>query len=137
MNERTMNRMFLNRIEEGGDSVRYLVPHEGKWVPMTYREVGSAVREMANGLMALGLSPGDKVAILSGTRVEWCLADIAILLGGFVTVPIYPSSLPDQVGYMLGHSQARVAFVEDGIQWNKVAGAWKDLPSLSTTPPAA
>ncbi len=132
MKERTLNRMFLNRIDEGQNSVRYLVPHEGKWVPMTYREVGSAVREMANGLMALGLSRGDKVAILSGTRVEWCLADIAVILGGFVTVPIYPSSLPDQVGYILGHSQARVAFVEDGMQWNKVAGVWKDLPSLST-----
>jgi long-chain acyl-CoA synthetase len=132
MKERTLNRMFLNRIEEGGNSVRYLVPHEGRWDPMTYREVGSAVREMANGLMALGLSRGDKVAILSGTRVEWCLADIAAILGGFVTVPIYPSSLPDQAGYILGHSEARVVFVEDGMQWNKVAGVWKDLPSLST-----
>jgi len=132
MKEGTLNRMFLNRIEEGGDSVRYLVPHEGKWDPMTYREVGSAVREMASGLMALGLSRGDKVAILSGTRVEWCLADIAVILGGFVTVPIYPSSLPDQAEYILGHSEARVVFVEDGMQWNKVAGVWKNLPSLST-----
>ena len=132
MKERTLNRMFLDRIEEGGDSVRYLVPHEGRWDPMTYREVGSAVREMASGLMALGLSRGDKVAILSGTRVEWCLADIAVILGGFVTVPIYPSSLPDQAGYILEHSEARVVFVEDGMQWNKVASVWKDLPSLST-----
>ena len=132
MKERTLNRMFLDRIEEGGDSVRYLVPHEGRWDPMTYREVGSAVREMASGLMALGLSRGDKVAILSGTRVEWCLADIAVILGGFVTVPIYPSSLPDQAGYILEHSEARVVFVEDGMQWNKVAGVWKDLPSLAT-----
>jgi long-chain acyl-CoA synthetase len=131
MKERTLNRMFLNRIEEGGDSVRYLVPRDGKWDPMTYREVGSAVREMANGMMALGLSRGDKVAILSSTRVEWCLADIAIILGGFIPVPIYPSNLPDQVEYILAHSQARVVFVEDEIQWNKVAGVWKNLPDLN------
>ncbi len=141
MKEPTLNRMFLNRIEEGGGSVRYLVPRDGEWVPMTYRQVGCAVREMANGLMSLGLSRSDKVAILSGTRVEWCLADIAGILGGFVTVPIYPSSLPDQVRYILGHSRARVVFVEDGAQWNKVAGVWKELPSLSTvillTGPAA
>ena len=43
-------------MEEGGDAVRYLVPREGKWEPVTYREVGDAVREMANGLFALGLS---------------------------------------------------------------------------------
>lgn len=132
MKERTLNRMFLNRIEEGGDSVRYLVPRGGKWEPMTYREVGSAVREMTNGMMALGLSRGDKVAILSSTRVEWCLADIALILGGFIPVPIYPSNLPDQVEYILAHSEARIVFVEDEPQWNKLAGVWKNLPALST-----
>jgi long-chain acyl-CoA synthetase len=132
MREKTMNRMFLNRIEKGGDSVRYLVPRDGKWDPMTYREVGTAVREIANGLMSLSLSRGDKVAILSATRVEWCLADIAGILGGFVTVPVYPSNLPDQVEYILANSQSRVVFVEDEMQWNKVAGIRKNLPSLAT-----
>ncbi len=132
MNERTLNRMFLNRIETGGDAVRYLVPDGTAWNPMTYREVGAAVREMANGLFSLGLSRGDKVAILSSTRVEWCLADIAGILGGFVTVPIFPSLLPDQVAYILGHSASRVVFVEDELQWEKVAGIRKSRPGLST-----
>ncbi|HJX72621.1 MAG TPA: long-chain fatty acid--CoA ligase [Candidatus Deferrimicrobiaceae bacterium] len=131
MREKTMNRMFLNRIEEGGDSVRYLVPRNGKWDPMTYREVGTAVREIANGLMSLSLSRGDKVAILSTTRVEWCLADIATIIAGFVPVPIYPSNLPDQVEYILAHSQARAVFVEDEMQRNKVAGVRRNLPALS------
>ncbi len=131
MKEKTLNRMFLNRIEEGGDSVRYLVPRNGKWDPMTYREVGTAVREMANGLMAMSLSRGDKVAILSTTRVEWCLADIATIIGGFVPVPIYPSNLPDQVEFILAHSQARAVFVEDEMQWNKVARIRKNLSALS------
>jgi long-chain acyl-CoA synthetase len=132
MKEKTMNRMFLNRIEQGGDSVRYLVPRDGKWDPMTYREVGTAVREMANGLMSLGLSREDKVAILCSTRVEWCLADIAGILGGFVTVPIFPSNLPDQVEYILANSRTTVVFVEDEMQWNKVAGIRKNLPALVT-----
>jgi long-chain acyl-CoA synthetase len=131
MKEKTLNRMFLNRIEEGGDSVRYLVPRDGKWDPMTYREVGTAVREIANGLMSLSLSRGDKVAILSTTRLEWSLADIATIIAGFVPVPIYPSNLPDQVEYILAHSQARAVFVEDGMQANKVAGVRRDLPALS------
>jgi long-chain acyl-CoA synthetase len=124
--------MFLNRIAEGGDAVRYLVPREGKWEPMSYREVGAAVREMACGLMSLGLARGEKVAILSSTRVEWSLADFAGILGGFVTVPIYPSSLPDQVEYILAHSGARAAFVEDESQWSKVAEARRRLPDLSS-----
>src|SRR5512142_338685 len=124
--------MFLDRIAAGGDSVRFLVPADGTWTPMTYREVGAAVRELAHGLMGLGLSRGDKVALLSSTRVEWALADIAAILGGFVTVPVYPSNLPDQVEFILAHSEARVVFVEDEMQWNKVAGARKRLPALSS-----
>ena len=131
MKERTLNRMFLNRIEEGGDAVRFLVPGDGTLKAMTYREVGAAVHDLAHGLMGLGLAKGDKVAILSSTRVEWALADIAAILGGFVTVPIYPSNLPDQVEFILAHSEARVVFVEDGMQWNKVAGSRKKLPALS------
>jgi long-chain acyl-CoA synthetase len=132
MKESTLNRMFLNRIEEGGDAVRYLVPRDDRWEPMTYREVGAAVREMANGLLGLGLPPDGKVAILSGTKVEWCLADIAGILAGIVTVPIYPSNLPDQVEYILAHSRASAVFVEDEAQWEKVAGVRGRLPGLST-----
>ncbi len=130
MRETTLNRMFLNRIEEGKGDVRYIVPRDGKWEPMTYREVGAATREMACGLMSLGLARGEKVAILSSTRVDWVLADIGSILGGFVTVPIYPSNLPDQVEYILSHSLARAAFVEDEMQWNKVAGSRERLPEL-------
>ncbi len=132
MKERTLNRMFLNRIEEGGDAVRFLVPADGTWKPMTYREVGAAVRDLACGLMGLGLSRGDKVAILSSTRVEWALADIAAILAGLVTVPVYPSNLPDQVEFILAHSEARAVFVEDAMQWNKVAGSRQRLPALAT-----
>jgi long-chain acyl-CoA synthetase len=130
MKETTLNRMFLNRIGEGGDSIRYMVPGDHGFAPVTYRQVGDASREIALGLMALGLSRGDRVAILSTTRLEWCLADIGSILGGFVTVPIYPSNLPDQVEYILAHSRARVVFVEDESQFNKVAGVRSRLPHL-------
>ena len=132
MKETTLHRMFLNRIAEGGDSVRYMVPGDHGYTPVTYRQVGDAAREIGLGLMALGLSRGDRVAILSTTRLEWCLADIGSTLGGFVTVPIYPSNLPDQVEYILAHSRARAVFVEDEPQYNKVAGVRSRLPHLSS-----
>jgi len=132
LKERTLNRMFLNRFAEGGDAVRYLVPGGGGYAPVTYRDAGEASREICLGLMALGLSRGDRVAILAGTRLEWCLADIGGILGGFVTVPVYPSNLPDQVEYILAHSRARVVFVEDEPQYNKIAGSRSRLPNLST-----
>jgi long-chain acyl-CoA synthetase len=124
--------MFLNRFAEGGDAVRYLVPSTGGYAPMTYRQAGEAAREICLGLMALGLSRGDRVAILAGTRLEWCLADIGGILGGFITVPVYPSNLPDQVEYILGHCRARAVFVEDEPQYNKVAGCIGRLPDLSS-----
>ncbi len=130
MKEATLHQMFLNRIAEGGDAVRYMVPGDHGYAPVTYRQVGDAAREICLGLMSLGLSRGDRVAILSTTRLEWCLADIGAILGGFITVPIYPSNLPDQVEYILAHSRARVVFVEDEPQYNKVAGARSRLPHL-------
>ena len=131
MKEMTINRMYLNRIAEGGDSVRYMVPGDHGYTPVTYRQVGDAAREIGLGLMALGLSRGDRVAILATTRLEWCLADIGSTLGGYVTVPIYPSNLPDQVEYILAHSRARAVFVEDESQYNKVAGVRSRLPHLA------
>ena len=131
MKETTLHRMYLNRIAEGGDSVRYMVPGDRGYAPVTYRQVGDAAREIGLGLMALGLSRGDRVAILATTRLEWCLADIGSTLGGFVTVPIYSSNLPDQVEYILSHSRARAVFVEDEQQYNKVAGVRSRLPHLS------
>jgi long-chain acyl-CoA synthetase len=124
--------MFLNRFAEGGDSVRYMVPGEGGYTPMTFRQAGEAASEICMGLMAAGLSRGDRVAILSGTRVEWCLTDIGTILGGFIPVPIYPSSLPDQVEYILGHSSASVVFVEDEPQYNKVVSCIGRLPGLES-----
>jgi len=125
-----MNRMFLNRVAEGGDAVRYLVPESGGYRPVTYREAGEAAREICLGMMAAGLSRGDRVAILSNTRLEWCLADIGAILGGFIPVPIYPSNLPDQVEYILAHSGASIVFVEDEPQYNKVAWCMPRLPGL-------
>jgi long-chain acyl-CoA synthetase len=130
LKEQTLNRMFLERFAAGGDDVRYLVPQRGNYAPVTYRQVGEAVHEICLGLMAMGLSRGDRVAILSGTRLEWCLTDIAGILGGFVTVPVYPSNLPDQVEYILAHCRARAVFVEDEPQYNKVAGSRGRLPHL-------
>lgn len=109
-----------------------MVPGDHGYTAVTYRQVGDASREIALGLMALGLSRGDRVAILATTRLEWCLADIGSTLGGFVTVPIYPSNLPDQVEYILAHSRARAVFAEDESQYNKIAGVRSRLPHLSS-----
>ncbi|MPY86434.1 MAG: AMP-binding protein [Luteitalea sp.] len=88
------------------------------------------VQHVAVGLMARGVQPGDRVAILSSSRPEWLLADLAILSIGAVTVPIYPTLAPAQVRYLLEDSGSRLLFVSDLDQAAKVQTARHLLPDL-------
>jgi long-chain acyl-CoA synthetase len=93
---------------------------DGAWSALTWAGYGRAVDEVAAGLAEVGVLPGDRIAILSGNRTEWHLADVGVLVGGAVTVPIYQTSSPEQVAYVLGHSEARLCFVENELQLAKV-----------------
>ena len=77
-----------------------------------------------------GLTHGDRVGILAANRPEWHIADIASLAAGLVTVPVYPTNAASQVAYVLGHSGARVCFVENVDQLAKVLLRRADLPAL-------
>ncbi|MCG5056300.1 MAG: long-chain fatty acid--CoA ligase [Myxococcales bacterium] len=90
------------------------------WVTTTYSEAHVVAQEIAGGLCALGLVPGDRVCILSETRLEWMLADIACVLAGAVSVPVYPSATPEQTRFVAVHSGARFAIAEDAAQLEKL-----------------
>ena len=100
------------------------------WEVTTWSQYATAVSELVAGLAGLGLEPGDRASILSNNRLEWHLADQAILANGSVTVPVYQTSSPDQVQYILGHSQSRVCFAEDQSQLAKVLQVRDQLPRL-------
>src|SRR5271166_2940480 len=68
---------------------------DGAWLALTWSEYGRAVAEAAAGLDDVGIVPGDRVAILSGNRMEWHLADFGVLGSGAVTVPLYQTSSPE------------------------------------------
>jgi long-chain acyl-CoA synthetase len=89
------------------------------WETLDWRRVGEAVRELALGLLALGLRPGEGVAVLARSRTEWVQADFAIFSAGGVTVPIYPSLTAEQVAYIVNDSGARLLVVEDDAQLAK------------------
>jgi long-chain acyl-CoA synthetase len=98
---------------------------------MSWAEAGSRVRAIACGLMALGLRPEQCCAIMSGTRVEWILADLGVLCAGGATTTVYPSSAAPEAGFVLSDSGSVVAFVEDSEQLEKVRACRKDLPALA------
>jgi long-chain acyl-CoA synthetase len=84
----------------------------GRWDDVTAGEFHDEVAALAKGLIAAGIEPGDRVALMSRTRYEWTLIDYAIWAAGAITVPIYETSSADQVEWILSDSGARAAFAE-------------------------
>jgi long-chain acyl-CoA synthetase len=117
---RTGNEVWTSRVAAGGDKLAFKYKAAGAWVDVSWRQVDAEVREVASGLMSLGVAPGDRVCVLAQTRYEWMLADVGGLLAGAAVVPIYPSSTPDQCAYIVADCGARVVIAEDAAQLEKV-----------------
>lgn len=112
--------MFFAQERRYADRPRYRYYHAGKWQEVTWAACGDRVRAMASGLISLGLEHGERVALLARTRPEWMEFDLAVLASGAITVPIYPSNLADECGYIIWNSGATVVCVEDRQQLAKV-----------------
>ena len=126
---RSLGDLFLRAAERyDGAALRY--QSDGRWTDVSYPALGVAVREIARGLVALGIEPGDRVAILSETRPEWTLVDAGTICAGAAVVPIYPTNSPEECHYVLGHSDARAVFCEDAEQAAKVAEIRHRCPAL-------
>ena len=119
--------------ERFGDELaaRYKVGDE--WHEISYAEVAKAIDEVALGLVELGIEPGDRVAILADTRLEWTLASYGISAAGAVVVPVYPTNSPRECAWVLGNSGARAIFCEDGGQRAKIDQIADELPKLTST----
>ena len=105
----------------------------GAWQPVTWRDFAGQVRDIAAGLIAAGVRPGDRVGLMSRTRFEWTLLDYAILTAGCVTVPIYPTSSLKQVEWILGDSGAVAVVVETDEHAEMIAAMAAKLPALGHT----
>jgi long-chain acyl-CoA synthetase len=100
-------------------------------VGLSSKEFFERVRDVSLGLTALGVEAGDRVAIVSESRPEWSIADLGILCGGAITVPIYPTLSAPQARYILHDSSCRVAIVSTRVQLEKIQEVRHQLPSLS------
>ncbi|GAA1614462.1 MULTISPECIES: AMP-dependent synthetase/ligase [Kribbella] len=100
------------------------------WTDVTAAEFAQQVTGVAKGLIAAGVKPGERVALLSPTRYEWTLVDYAIWSIGAVTVPIYETSSPSQIQWILTDSEAVVAIVENAAHGAVVDSARAEAPAL-------
>ena len=105
---------------------------DGAWLDVTYAGLGEIVREIALGLIDLGIQPGERVCILAGTRPEWTYADLAITAAGAVVVPIYPTNSPEECHWVISDSGACAIVCENAEQLAKVAAVRDRLPELRT-----
>src|SRR5437588_530951 len=127
----TLTKRFHDQVETMGD--RPAMHHRAgdAWQTIPWTDYGRAVREVAMGLVALGVEPGDAVCILSSNRPEWHVADMAGMSAGARTVPVYQTNSPEQVAYIVEHSEARVVLVDGEEQLRKVEKVRSELPALA------
>jgi long-chain acyl-CoA synthetase len=117
---RTAVALWKERIQATPDRVAFRFRRGTEWASMTWGEADRAAQEIAAGLVSLGVTPGDRVCLVSQTRLEWVLADVGILLAGAVTVPIYPQSTPEQSEFIIRDAGAKLVIVEDASQLAKL-----------------
>src|SRR6185436_20673047 len=116
---RTLCDIFLAAAESGKPDL-LISKVAGQWQPISARDFGFTVRALSLGLNALGIQPGDRVAILSENRPEWAMADYAVLCAGAWTVPIYPTLPAQQIVPLLKDSGAKAVFVSNLEQLGKI-----------------
>jgi long-chain acyl-CoA synthetase len=123
--EATLSAMALAAAERhDGAALNY---HDGDdWQEMSYADFGETVREVARGLIALGIEPGERVAILSDTKAQWTIADFGALCAGAVVVPVYHTASGEEAQHVLSDSGSKLIFCEDSDQLSKVKEVWDD-----------
>ncbi|MEP9391277.1 AMP-binding protein [Gordonia sp. VNK1] len=105
----------------------------GQWEPVRADDVARRITELAKGLAAVGVNPGDRVALLCRTRLDWILLDFAIWSAGAITVPIYDSSSAGQIEWILQDSGATTIILEDAehrVQFDQVTGVPQQVRAL-------
>jgi long-chain acyl-CoA synthetase len=110
------------------DTLNY--KRDGRWVSISSEEVLSRARRIAAGLKALGVAPGDRVAILSESRPEWTLTDAGCMFAGAIDVPIYPTLTAPQVRYILKDSGARVLAIQNEEKFVHIREILAECPAV-------
>ncbi len=125
---------ILHRLHKNGrtrpSDTAYYEKINDKWQPTSWGEYLAEVRQATRALIAMGLNPGDNVAILGFNRSEWVNLDLACMLSGGAPAGIYTTNSPTEVKYIIEHADAHVVLLEDLGQWEKVKEVRDQLPKL-------
>jgi long-chain acyl-CoA synthetase len=136
LNHPNVMQMFLARVRKTPELTALRFKQDGTWRPLSWRAWEQAAREIAMGLIVeLGVEVGDRVALMSATRVEWALCDLAIALCGAVGVPIYATSTGAEAAYVLADSGAKIVICEHPEHLRRIHEHERSLGSGSDKAP--
>jgi long-chain acyl-CoA synthetase len=126
---KTLVDLFCYAVSRDKTDLLYY-KRDGQWHPVSARELDTLVRATTLGLYTLGVKAGDHVGLLSENRVEWTIADFAILNCGAADVPIYPTQAPKQVGYILNDAGVEILFISNQQQYDRLRETFAICPKL-------
>ncbi len=121
---------FLDRVERSGAQEAFRYPVGDEWTSVSWGEAGTQVSELAAGLLSVGIESEQRVGIVSNTRYEWVIADLAVMCAGAATTTVYPSTNEEDTVYILADSGSRVVFAEDAEQLAKIQGHRDELGNV-------
>jgi long-chain acyl-CoA synthetase len=126
----TISHRLLRQAASHPSKIAYQAKQDGRWQPTTWQTFAGQVRSAARALIALGFPAGAKVTILGFNRPEWVILDHAAMMAGGAAAGIYTTCSPDEVQYIIHHSEAHLVLVEDAGQLAKVMARRDQLPLL-------
>lgn len=129
---KTPVEMLAHWVDKLGNNTYLRQPINGQYKDFSWVEVQQKMQQIAGALRHLGLKPGDKVAVLSKNCAEWFITDLALMHGGYISVPIYPTANADTIRYVLEHSEAKAIFIGKLDYWaDQEAGVGGDILRLA------
>ena len=130
----TVSDLLEVRFHETPQHELFSVPRtDGGWDPVTTADFRERVIALAKGFVAAGLQPGDKVGIMCKVRFEWTLIDMAIAYAGAILVPVYETSSPSQIAYVLADSGATSMITETAEMFSRFDEIRADVPGIGST----
>jgi long-chain acyl-CoA synthetase len=128
--DETLPKLLVRNARRFGERTALREKEFGIWRAVSWRAYLDAVRELALGLVSLGVKRGDKVAIIGDNRPEWVMSELAAQAAGGASVGLYQDSNLTEVAYVIDHCDASVVVAEDQEQVDKILDMLERLPKV-------
>ncbi len=118
---KTTTQLFIDAVERWPAKIRWQIPEDSSWKPVTWTEYGHSVYSVACALNSLGYKYPDKIGVLANNSIEWIYAAMGSMIANLVLVPVYAGNTPMQSAFIINHSDMKVLFADSPEQINSIS----------------